>query len=175
MHRNHSSQLNQSFMIHNIHLIRRMQQLMDYMVTIIMDMENIEKAIPNDETRELAVTELRRLRQDMESVILSTRGRTAPPTTQDMATYASAFTTKKPEKKQPKVEEIEKDIKEILNDIFGGLMKKMEEEAEAADAKATEEEEVETDNLWRVPKPEETVQDEWIPDPEDLEDYLKGL
>lgn len=174
MHRNHSSQLNQSFMIHNIHLIRRMQQLMDYMVSIILDMENIEKAIPKDETRQLAMTELRRLRQDMESVILSTRGRASPPSTQDMATYASAFITKKSEKKQPKVEEIEKDIKEILNDIFGGIMKKMEEEAEATmEAKA--EEEVETDNLWRVPKPKETVQDEWIPDPEDLEDYLKGL
>lgn len=170
MHRNHSSQLNQSFMIHNIHLIRRMQQLMDYMVSIILDMENIEKAIPNEETRQLAITELRRLRQDMESVILSTRGRASPPSTQDMATYASAFTTKKPEKKQPKVEEIEKDIKEILNDIFGGIMKKMEEEAEAAGAKDEE-----VDNLWRVPKPEETVKDDWFPDPEDLEDYLKGL
>lgn len=170
MHRNHSSQLNQSFMIHNIHLIRRMQQLMDYMVSIILDMENIEKAISNEETRQLAITELRRLRQDMESVILSTRGRASPPSTQDMATYASAFTTKKPEKKQPKVEEIEKDIKEILNDIFGGIMKKMEEEAEAAGAKDEE-----VDNLWRVPKPEETAKDDWFPDPEDLEDYLKGL
>lgn len=173
MHRNHSSQLNQSFMIHNIHLIRRMQQLMDYMVSVIMDLENIEKAMQSEITRDLAITELRRLRQDMESVILSTRGRATPPSTQEMATYASGFTTPKPEKKQ-KIEDIEKDIKEVLNDIFGGIMKKMEEEAAAAeigDAK----EEVETDNLWRVPKPEETVKDDWFPDPEDLEDYLKGL
>lgn len=171
MHRNHSSQLNQSFMIHNIHLIRRMQQLMDYMVSIIMDLDNIEKIIGNGEaSHELIVSELRRLRQDMESVILSTRGRATPPTTQEMATYASGFTTQKPERKQQKVEEIEKDIKEILNDIFGGIMKKMEEEAEAAGAKDEE-----VDNLWRVPKPEETAKDDWFPDPEDLEDYLKGL
>jgi len=182
--RNHGSQLNRSFMIHNIHLVRRIQQLMDYMVMVAMDLENIEKGLESEAVRELATKELSRVRKDIETLVIGTRGQAPPPTKEELSAYASGFMPTAPKPAKPakkKVEEIEQDIKEVLNSIFGGMLDKLE-----SDKQEEQEEEAKDDpdaekHLWRSPywsgKREQSnnSSDEDMPDPEDLEDYLKGL
>jgi hypothetical protein len=181
--RNHGSQLNRSFMIHNIHLVRRIQQLMDYMVMVAMDLENIEKGLESEAVRELATKELARVRKDIDTLVLSTRGG-PPPSKEELTAYATGFMPVPPKAPKPKpakkpVEEIEEEIKEVLNSIFGGMLDKLESDKQEEGVKDDPDAEK---HLWRSPywtgKQEQSnnsASDEDMPDPEDLEDYLKGL
>jgi hypothetical protein len=163
MQRNYSAYLNQSLLIHNMHLLRRMQQFMDYFLSVAGNIHGIEQMLAsgNPETVKTGRDELRKIRIELDAMVLSLRGTSQPPTKQDILAFAGSFVTKprkKPEERPTdSVEELESDIKRILEEIFGNIKDKETETPPADNQKIND-----------------GILDD-LPDPEDLEDFLKGL
>jgi hypothetical protein len=166
MQRNYSAYLNQSLLIHNMHLLRRMQQFMDYFLSVAGNIHTIEQMLAsgNPDTVKSGRDELKKIRIEFDAMVLSLRGTSQPPSKEDILAFAGSFVAKprrKPEERPVSdVEVLESDIKKILDEIFGDFSKQKETETPPPPP----------DNK----KINEKILDD-LPDPEDLEDFLKGL
>jgi hypothetical protein len=139
---------------------------MDYFLSVAGNIHEIEQMLAsgNPETVKSGREKLRKIRIELDAMVLSLRGTSQPPSKEDILAFAGSFIAKprrKPEERPTDgIESLENDIKRILDEIFSGIKDKQTE-------MPTEDQE----------KINETI--DWIlddfPDPEDLEDFLKGL
>lgn len=175
--RNYSAYLNQSLLIHNMHLVRRMQQFLDYFLSLAGEIHEIEELLasgdPNTVLR--GQQQIKKIRIELDSLVLSMRGTSQPPTKEDMLAFSGSF-VQKPKRRGKKaspedIADIEDDIKKILDTIFGGMKKDKDKELPPPVKWIRADEEP-------PPTAKDKVIEEFpddLPDPEDLEDFLKGL
>lgn len=176
MNRNQASQLNQSFMIHNMHLIRKTQQIMDYFVTVVSSLDNINAMIKSGNITNAEVTEhLDRIINEMDSVVVALRGRGTPPSKEDMLVYSGSFANppKGMPSDKPTKEELEKEIKQVLESIFGKITKKIEDAVGDAVPPPTNEQPKRKNRAKKNPESDNSTDCPF--DAEDLEDFLNGL
>lgn len=173
--RNYSAYLNQSLLIHNMHLVRRMQQFLDYFLSLASEIHEIEDMLVSDDPKTVAKgrEQMKKIRIELDTLVLAQRGTSQPPTKEDMLAFSGSFVQKPKRKgKATPVEDIEDDIKKILDSIFGGLKKGKDK-----DSPPSPKEWIRAD-ADQPPAAKDKVSDEFpddLPDPEDLEDFLKGL